>query len=308
MSGYGNSGHGGLSSLDYWRLADELSVIDATILITGNDPSEKEDVADDHGYIIGKRQRRDYVGYDAVFKSLRAAIRSNRLPANVHHWVAPAAYEKVADIGYCPLDPGPSCEHTSFDFLLARQEAENTGKTALNFSVNDLRGTDDFYIWKEPDWGQTTVSVDHLKDWLKGRGVFPAFFFPHGVATGFRDKGHPRYSPKLAACVAAWEAVQRPARNSSAKQTIRNWLQSNAAMYGVGDETGIVSPTVTEELSRIVNWDTKGGATPTAGSDEPEVGQSPMVTNNYQYAYPAEGFTQGIAEKRRIVDDSELPF
>jgi len=35
------------SKLKWWRILDELSVIDAAILITGNNPSEKEYVYDD---------------------------------------------------------------------------------------------------------------------------------------------------------------------------------------------------------------------------------------------------------------------
>ncbi|MFN4061221.1 MAG: hypothetical protein ACK4IA_10770 [Paracoccus hibiscisoli] len=308
MSDYSYDRYNTLSSLDYWRLSDALSVIDAAILITGNDPSEKQTDYDDTGDRIGQSQRQDYDGYEAVFKALRAAIRSNRLRASIQHWVAPAAYEKTADYGYRPLNMGPSCRHTTFDFMIARHGEGNDGKTSLNFSVDDLRGTDDYFIWKEPDWAHTTVEVEHLKEWLKGRGVFPTFFFPNGVATGFRDKAHPRYSSKLAACVAAWEAVKRPVKNSSPKQTVKDWLQSNAASYGVGGESGIVSSTVAEELATIVNWATKGGATPTAANEEPEVGNESEPIDNYRQGYPSGDFMHGTAGKRRVVDDDEIPF
>ncbi len=62
-----------LSKLDYWRLADELSVVDAAILITGNDPSQTHDSADfnEPPEFV---QTTNYEGFDAAFKALRTAI------------------------------------------------------------------------------------------------------------------------------------------------------------------------------------------------------------------------------------------
>lgn len=209
-----------LTSLDYWRLADELSVIDAAILITGNDPSGRFEIYDDNGQAVRDSngvwrtaQKRDYEGFEATFKALRSAIWSNKLRANIRHRVNKAEYENVADYGYLPLDQGPGFKSASYDFLIARHGPEHVGRTVSNFSINDsLRGCDDFYIWKDPDWENTTIAVEDLKEWLSIRGISPSFFFPHGNLEGFRSKDNPRYAPKLAACVAAWEAVQAPAK------------------------------------------------------------------------------------------------
>lgn len=67
-----------MDSLDYWRLCDEVSVVQAALLILGVDPSER-------GYFIEKEnpQKRP-TGYDAVRAALANAIRGNRLPARIN--------------------------------------------------------------------------------------------------------------------------------------------------------------------------------------------------------------------------------
>lgn len=305
-----------LNSLDYWRLADELSVIDAAILVTGNDPSGRFEIYDDDGHAVRDgngvwrtAQRTDYEGFNATFKALRSAIWSNRLRANIRHSVNKADYEKNGDYGYVPIDQGPGSERASYDFLVARHGPEHVAKTVLNFSINDgLRGTDDFYIWKEPDWNNTTIAVEDLRDWLSIRGISPTFFFPHGNQEGFRNKNNPRYAPKLAACIAAWEAVQTPAKNSSAKQTLKDWIRSNASVYGVGDDSGIVSETAAEELARIVNWAPAGGATPTATSDEAGLPAITAPIQNYPYGYPLRENASNEYGNSRAVDLDEVPF
>jgi hypothetical protein len=296
-----------LNSLDYWRLADELPVIDAAILITGNDPSDRFEIYDDSGQAVRDAngvwrtaQQRDYKGFEAAFKSLKIAIRSNRLRANTRHAVNRAEYENVADYGYVPLDQGPGFTRTSYDFMVARKPRD-TGQTVLNFSVDELRGCDDFYVWKEPDWEQTTIEVQDLKDWLANRGVFPPFFFPTGNQEGFRSKKNPRYAPKLAACIAAWEAVSVAAKNSSVKQTLKDWIRSNASAYGVGDESGIVSDTAAEELAKIVNWSPGGGATPTTTSSEAAPPRPREPIQNFPYGYP-------VRENLDADDTDPLPF
>lgn len=261
-----------LNSLDFWRLADELSVIDAAILITGHDPSGQFDVFDENGFAIKESngswrtaQRRDYEGYDATFKALKSSIGLNKLRANVRHRVIKAEYEQIPEGGYQPLDPGPEYKHIPYDFLIAQHGPEKVAGTVSNFSIDEyFLGCDDFYLCKEPDWESSTIAVEDLKEWLSIRGIFPAFFFPRGKEEGFRNKDNPRYAPKLAACIAAWETVQAPEINRTVKQTLKDWIRSNAAAYGVGDDSGIVSDPAAEALAIIVNWAPEGGAPPTA--------------------------------------------
>ena len=61
-----------MAPLDYWRLCDELSVIQAALLIVGADPSGCE-----------SSSSRPDVGYDAAKTALMNAIIGKRLRANV---------------------------------------------------------------------------------------------------------------------------------------------------------------------------------------------------------------------------------
>jgi hypothetical protein len=142
----------GLNSLDFWRLADEFCVVDAAILITGNDPSERFDISDENGHAVRDAngvwrtaQRRDYTGFEATFKSLKIAIRANKLRATTRHFVNRAEYKYVADYGDFPLDQGPGFTRMSYDFMVSRKPGD-TGQTVLNFSVDELRGCNDFFV------------------------------------------------------------------------------------------------------------------------------------------------------------------
>jgi hypothetical protein len=66
-----------MAALDYWRLCDDLSVVQIALLIVGEDPSQVQDDID--------RQipRNRPAGYDVAKTALVNAIKGNRLPAKV---------------------------------------------------------------------------------------------------------------------------------------------------------------------------------------------------------------------------------
>ena len=72
--------------LFYWKLCDELSVVDAAILIIGENPSQHVELWDHEGNVriydeqgVPKtKQRQDYDDLKPVLKALRAAILGNR--------------------------------------------------------------------------------------------------------------------------------------------------------------------------------------------------------------------------------------
>src|SRR5262245_40150384 len=64
-----------IDALDYWRLCDRMSVVQAALLIVGADPAglqERVDTADSRP-----------PGYDAAIAALVGAIRAKRLPAAI---------------------------------------------------------------------------------------------------------------------------------------------------------------------------------------------------------------------------------
>jgi hypothetical protein len=85
--------------------------------------------------------------------------------------------------------------------------------------------------------------------------------FYDAKAPGVTDASHPRYSAKLAAAIAAWEAFDDTVPGpGTAKQNLQIWLRQHAAEFGLVDETGSPRESVIEEISIVANWATTGGA------------------------------------------------
>lgn len=115
------------------------------------------------------------------------------------------------------------------------------------------------------DLHQSKVDFDSLCAWLASRGIKSGFFFPAAIRTAdYLDPDHPRYSPKLAATVHAWQAVTDPV-GKTPKQALEKWLRENAARFGLVGEDGNPVTKAMEECSTIANWQTGGGAPKTPG-------------------------------------------
>ena len=106
------------------------------------------------------------------------------------------------------------------------------------------------------------VVVSSLIKWLEERGFeTEAFVLPKEKPKGFRDPEHPRYSPKLMAVVEAWESYDSETNESGTpKQRLMKWLRLNASRFGLTDDDGKPSENVIEELAKVANWATAGGA------------------------------------------------
>jgi len=105
------------------------------------------------------------------------------------------------------------------------------------------------------------VASDSVRSWLASKGVRSQFFFPDldGDSPDYLDQHNPRYAPKLAAAVRAWQAVTDPG-GKSAKQALLKWLREHAAEFRLTDEEGKVNETGIEEVAKVANWQTTGGA------------------------------------------------
>ncbi|WP_375700809.1 hypothetical protein [Bartonella sp. AA23NXGY] len=118
------------------------------------------------------------------------------------------------------------------------------------------------------------VLVDDLKEWLSSRGLRPAFFFPEDDSAetkdqkyyAFQDPTHPRYAPKLAAIVAAWEAVSEAEGGKTVKGTLIKWLSEHAVQYKLVDDNNLPREKLIEELAAVANWEPTGGAPKTPAS------------------------------------------
>ena len=108
---------------------------------------------------------------------------------------------------------------------------------------------------------ETLVGLKDLRNWLTSRGFKTGFFFPEGETADYLTKEHPKYAPKLAACVRAWQyAIKLPDNGKTPKQNIDKWLREHASEFGMTDPDGRPIESAIEQCSKVANWETKGGA------------------------------------------------
>lgn len=112
------------------------------------------------------------------------------------------------------------------------------------------------------DPAKSSVEFAPLLAWMEAKGFSTSYLFSEDAsAQALRDKSHPRYAPKLAAAVAAWEAFDESSSGAgTAKQKLIAWLRLHAGDYGLADEDGEPRESVIEEIATIANWATRGGA------------------------------------------------
>lgn len=192
-----------MDALDYWRLCDEVSVVQAALLIVGEDPSHYQE-------FDGEQPWKSPTGYDAAKTALLAAYRGKQLPAY-------------------PVE--------------------------INGRFSECK---------------TRIKVEDLRAWLKSKGTTTGFFFSRlQGGPDYLSQLHPNYSPKLAAAVEVWRAVsadQELRRGKSVKQALVIWLRQHATEFGLTKEDGGPNEQGIEEIAKIANWDTKGGAPRTPGN------------------------------------------
>jgi hypothetical protein len=221
-----------MESLDYWRLCDELSVFHAALLIAEQDPSTHSVYAEN--WDVHERP----AGYEATKTALTNAIMGKRLPASIRYSSRLPHYKEDPD----------------FDEEVQRDENGNM-----------------LYVKRQLDLNLTTVRLTDLRAWLSSRGLKTGFFFPEPSSTpDYLDATHPNYAPKLAAAIEAWQAVtSTPAmmKAKTAKQAMIKWLRENANRFGLTKDDGNPNEQGIDEIAKIANWDTKGGAPKTPGSE-----------------------------------------
>ncbi len=239
-----------MDELDYWRLCDELNVVQAALLVVGEAPNLAEftEVWD-----IDKRPK----GYEAAKTAIANALRNyKRYRDQREEDDRMLAYATHESIEYVP-------DHQHLDLLLSRSIE---GKLIPLYET-DINGNQAWPIEGSIDLYKSTVEVDSLKQWLKSRGFTSGFFFPEGSddSPDYLDPANPRYAPKLAAAVRAWQAVTGPGK-TSAKKALDKWLREHAAEFGLTDDDGLPINQAVEDCSKVANWNQKGGAPTTPGA------------------------------------------
>lgn len=194
-------------SIDYWRLCDELTVVQAALLTVGSNPGDSGGNTD--SWFSGEYP----AGYEPAKTAISKAIKKGLIESEI----------------------------------VPEPESDSYGNV-----IGEMEGTVDIH--------NTTVKVDSLREWLASRGFKQGFFFPEPLeSAGYLDPNNPRYAPKLAASVRAWEAVTDPGKKSP-KQALDKWLRENAADFGLTNEEGKPIELAIEECSKVANWNQAGGA------------------------------------------------
>jgi hypothetical protein len=207
-----------MEDLDYWRLCDELSIVQAALLIAGHDPSVDAD------YIEGLKPDKKPVRYEAAKTAISNALRRGTITGKV----------------------------------TPRYECDETGNECGE-------------ITDSIDVARSRVEVESLRTWMAGRGFKTGFFFPEpGFEAEYLYPLHDHYSPKLAAAIGAWKAVSGDAvlrLGKTVKQALVIWLRQHANEFGLTKDDGNPNEQGIDDVAKIANWDTRGGAPRTPGNE-----------------------------------------
>jgi len=239
-----------MEELDYWRLCEELNIVQAALLVVGEDASHAEYA---EGWEVQNRPK----GYEAAKTAICGGLKNY------------ARYEKewselAEEAEHLQVEYGirPDVTHGNDESLILLRNRSIVGTLVPEPQFNDdghqvgfIDGTVDLY--------NSNVNAESLKQWLRLKGFATGFFFPEPVETmDFLDTDNPRYAPKLAAAVKAWQAVT-DAGKKTPKQALDKWLREHATEFGLTNDEGKPIEQAIEECSKVANWNAKGGATRT---------------------------------------------
>lgn len=213
-----------------WRLHDELTVDDAAALVAEEDPAWISRCINDTFF------DENFSHVVAARKALINAINSGKLKATKY-------FQKTTALT-----------------AVEKGDSDHAGSDAEGIVTKDQNGNS-YILERTPDWSKTTIDLEVLRTWLRSRGKVDGFFFFDGAETpGYLDPNHPRYAPKLAAAIDAWNAISVVPPGKHPKQALVRWLREHAAQYGITDEEGKPNETAIGEIAKVVNWQEKGGA------------------------------------------------
>lgn len=239
-----------MEELDYWRLCEELSIVQAALLVAGEAPVFAEYA---ESWDLDKRPK----GYEAAKTAISGALKNY---INYEKELAELDAQSNALREEYANAPDLIYENEDRLNLLLRRSIEGS---LVPLYESDINGHEYATIEGTIDVSKSTVQVESLKRWLAHKGFSSGFFFPEPVETmDYLDSLNPRYAPKLAAAVKAWQSVIDTGKRSP-KQALDKWLREHALQFGLTNDEGKPIEQAIEECSKVANWNAKGGATKT---------------------------------------------
>ena len=239
-----------MEELDYWRLCEELNIVQAALSVVGAELDSAE-------YVDSWDAQTQPKGYQAartaIYGGLKNFVRYNKELEDLKAEVIQLQLEH-------PNAPDLDQENEEYFSSLYGRSISGTLVSQSDFDIN---GNNAGFIEGTVDAHKSMINADSLKQWLRLKGFTTGFFFPERVETmDFLDPLNPRYAPKLAATVRAWQAVT-DAGKKSPKQALDKWLREHAVEYNLTNDDGKPIEQAIEECSKVANWNPKGGATKT---------------------------------------------
>lgn len=145
---------------------------------------------------------------------------------------------------------------------------------------------------------ETKIARETMIMLLEEKGINSRYFRPLSNNIDPLNTNSEFYSSKLAAANEAWKTViteKHRLNKCTPKQALETWLEENAARFGLLNSDGSFNRSGIEEVAKVANWKTKGGAPQlTAIYEEPE--KEPSKANSQQTLNPFDDL------------DSEFPF
>lgn len=232
-----------MEELDYWRLCEELNIVQAALLVVGEDASIAEYAED---WDAQNRPK----GYEAAKTAICSGLKNFVSYGN-------ELDEYVVQTNGLPIDHPSELDTNEYLSSLFNRSISGTLVPQSDF---DMNGNEIGFIKDTIDVYKSMVNAESLKQWLRYKGFTTGFFFPEQVETmDFLDPLNPRYAPKLAATVRAWQAVTDAGKRSP-KQALDKWLREHAAEFNLTNDEGKPIEQVITDCSKVANWKQTGGA------------------------------------------------
>lgn len=230
-----------------WSLADPVTVEQAAALIAGYDPNLCRFNSNGGAWFedeTGFSSSSENIPLQTAYAALINAINGQRLRAFLVFDAEPryrAGLDNLKERGYW----------RGGDLFEVQGKSPDDGEA--------------YVIDREPNWDKSTIARQDLVAWLEKSGIRNGFFFPAATdSPDYLDPKNPRYAPKLAAAVSAWQAVTHP-NGKHPKQALEKWLREHAAEFGLTDDKGKPNVTGIAEVAKVANWQPGGGAPKTPG-------------------------------------------
>jgi hypothetical protein len=226
-----------MESIDFWKLNDNFTIVQATLLILDIDPTGEQE------WVLKSDVQNRPVGFDAIYSGIVQAIKNKTLNATLRY----DAHEQGG--GYAQ-EPTKDEEFA----ILAQLRIHQDG----NYWHDEITTANVIYR-VEPSWLMTTIHVEDLKQWLSSRNFTSSkFFFGEKKSNepDYMNPQHLRYSEELAAAVKVWQAMEDEnllLGKSSPKSAMIDWLESRYKELGLIYE-GAIGKKRIEDCAKVANW------------------------------------------------------